>query len=158
MGNSFHCVAVAYLLSQYAYHCGYLSRKPFVEELWERAGYPTGLDRERPWKAKICGIPCQIHHCYLCQGTGHCIEESGHDGPHECSVFGSLSKAGKFWSQEECRAIGEESHKTNKSRTVVQSSPCSTARALPVLDPGIHEYGLGEERITIISPPEEEPN
>ena len=40
----------------------------------------------------------------------------------------------------------------------MQSSPCSTARALPVLDPDIHEYGLGEERITVISPPEEEPN
>ncbi len=46
LGNSFHCIAVAYLLSQYAYHCRYLSRKPFVEELWERAGYPTESDRD----------------------------------------------------------------------------------------------------------------
>ena len=149
LGNSFDCIAVAYLLAQWAYHCKYLSGKPFVEELCERAGYPTELNKERPWTAKICGIPCQ-NHCDVCQGTGYCIEEHGHDGPHECPVFGILTKD---QSQEQCCAIGVEC-----SRTEVQSSPCFTARALPVSDPGIHEYGLGEERITVISPPEEEPN
>eukprot|EP00973_Karenia_brevis_P045656 6323200-Karenia_brevis.AAC.1 len=40
LGNTFHCVAVAYLLSSWAMITGYLPEQPFVSELWANAGYP----------------------------------------------------------------------------------------------------------------------
>eukprot|EP00973_Karenia_brevis_P011144 1508220-Karenia_brevis.AAC.1 len=40
LGNTFHCIAVAYLLSSWAMITGYLPDQPFVSELWGRAGYP----------------------------------------------------------------------------------------------------------------------
>ena len=37
VGNTFHCVVVAHLLGPWAIQAGYLSRRPTVSELWERA-------------------------------------------------------------------------------------------------------------------------
>eukprot|EP00973_Karenia_brevis_P050102 6953365-Karenia_brevis.AAC.1 len=40
LGNTFHCIAVAYLLSSWAMLTGYLLEQPFVSDLWAEAGYP----------------------------------------------------------------------------------------------------------------------
>ena len=43
LGNSFHCVTVAYLLATWAVDVGYLGAVPTVGQLWANAGY--GADR-----------------------------------------------------------------------------------------------------------------
>eukprot|EP00975_Prorocentrum_lima_P035347 7423351-Prorocentrum_lima.AAC.1 len=40
LGNTFHCIAVAYLLSSWAMLTGYSLDQPFISDLWENAGYP----------------------------------------------------------------------------------------------------------------------
>ena len=58
IGNGFHCVTVALVLSGWAYSKGYLTGIPKVQELWSRAGYPYenwaqreyGYDWEEPLK------------------------------------------------------------------------------------------------------------
>eukprot|EP00973_Karenia_brevis_P050058 6948300-Karenia_brevis.AAC.1 len=39
MGNTLHCIVVAYLLSSWAMITGYRLEQPFVSELWAQAGY-----------------------------------------------------------------------------------------------------------------------
>ena len=56
IGNTFHCVVVAYLLASWAVGAGYLSSRPGVAVLWEKAlresyrgrpGTVTRIDREQ---------------------------------------------------------------------------------------------------------------
>ena len=45
VGNGFHCIVMALLMSAWAYTVGYLSEVPKVRELWTAAGYPYDGNR-----------------------------------------------------------------------------------------------------------------
>ena len=45
LGNSFHCIVIAYLLASWAVEVGYLSGVPSINRLWANAGYGDGSDR-----------------------------------------------------------------------------------------------------------------
>ena len=60
LGNTFHCVTVAYLLAFWAVNVGYLSDIPTTTQLWIEAGYGTESASAELASRTSSGTRCRI--------------------------------------------------------------------------------------------------
>ena len=139
LGNSFHVIVVAHLLASWAVGMKYMKTIPDTAQLWERAGYKGRELGHELWTRgrsarhadAISAIPSEVPGTPCCSCPHGVPEDSDHN---DCD----------FCEDRACDRC--MTHVWNEDHYVHICPHCLEA-------PGVHRCGLGEERVTVISPP-----
>ena len=167
IGNSFHCVAVAHMLASWALKMDYLREVPTIKELWRQAGF-FGIRNRAPvyyetWRETVYSLEPVINRT---EDRSEALEQFQleevlrlsaleNQGTTKCAGTCIVPNCGAPCQklpghQRWCSCSG------NSREGAACADSCATA-VYPCYDPGVHTSGLGDDRITVVSQPEPEP-